>query len=207
MTDSVDPQVEWVVFDLGDVVLAHSQAFATLAGLLAADPGRLEAAYEVGRRGYETDSDPARYWTGVARHLGLPEPEPEVVRALVEADDRGWNVVHPDVWRLVEDLRDAGVRLAVLSNAPASMGRIVESSDWSTAFEYLLFSGDLGIIKPDPAIFAELLRRLGAQPSRVAFVDDRPDNIEGARTAGIHGIGFTDADSARADLRRLGLPV
>ena len=108
---------------------------------------------------------------------------------------------------LIDHVKETGVALAVLSNAPASMGRLIETAPWAAHFDHLVFSGDLGIGKPGADIYAGLLRRLGAQPSEVAFLDDRADNIAGAVAAGIHGLIFTGAAQAAADLRRLGVPI
>ncbi len=62
-----------------------------------------------------------------------------------------------------------------------------------------------GLVKPDPEIYRHLLDNLGAEPTEVAFLDDRADNIAGAIASGIHGFVFTDAAQARADLRSAGV--
>jgi putative hydrolase of the HAD superfamily len=87
------------------------------------------------------------------------------------------------------------------------MGRLVESQPWVAHFQRLYFSGDLGLVKPEPEIYRHLLADLGATPAEVAFLDDRADNVEAAIQAGIKGILFTDAASARAELTRIGVPL
>lgn len=200
--------ITWVVFDLGDVVLASTRALPELAALLDVPPDRFSEAYFAHRREYDLHTDPALFWTAVALGAGSPAPDDVLTAELVRVDDLGWNITDPGTMALIDDLaRSAGTSLAVLSNAPSSMGRLIETQTWTAAFEHLLFSGDLGLIKPDQRIFRTLLDRLAAMPGEVAFLDDRSDNIAGAIDAGIHGLLFTGAARARSDLRTLGLQV
>ena len=61
-------------------------------------------------------------------------------------------------------------------------------------------SGDVGMVKPDLAIFQLLLNRFGLRPEECLFIDDNPANIEGARRAGIDGIVFTGSEELRRHL-------
>ena len=206
--------INWVVFDLGDVVLRSTSALPELATQLGVAPDLFRQAYFAHRREYDLHTDPARYFQAVAHDLGADQPDGALIAELVRTDDLGWSVTDPDTMTLVDDLNAApGVKLAVLSNAPSSMGRLIESRTWSAKFDHLLFSGDLGLVKPDQRIYRALLSRLVTVPGQpagateVAFLDDRVENIAGSIEAGLHGILFTGAAQARADLRTLGLPV
>ena len=178
--------INWVVFDLGDVVLRSSSALPELAALLGVAPHRFTEAYFAHRREYDLHTDPARYFRAVALMAGADRPDETLIADLVRVDDLGWSVTDPDTMTLIDDLDAApGIALAVLSNAPSSMGRLIESRAWSAKFDHLLFSGDLGLIKPDQRIYRALLSRLAtipgqpAAPAEVAFLDDREDNIGG----------------------------
>ncbi len=206
--------IKWVVFDLGDVVLRSTTALPELAAGLAVAPDRFTEAYYAHRREYDLHTDPARFWTSVALDAGALAPDAALTTELVRIDDLGWSITDPETMELVDDLAGVpGVQLAVLSNAPSSMGRLIETKQWSAKFEHLLFSGDLGVIKPDQRIYRALLHRLrtvsdhDTPPAEVVFLDDRADNIAGSIEAGIHGFVFTGAARARADLRTLGLLV
>ncbi|MET0246394.1 MAG: HAD-IA family hydrolase [Sphingomonas sp.] len=72
-------------------------------------------------------------------------------------------------------------------------------------FRDIVVSGDEGLVKPDPAIYALALKRFGLAGPDAVFVDDVPANVEAAAAAGIHALLFTDAPSFRAELERLGL--
>jgi len=199
--------IDWVVFDLGNVLLKSTAALPDLARVLAVEEASATDAYFAHRSDYDVHSDPARYWGEVSARLGLTAPDLQLVEELVRIDDLGWSVTDSETLGLMGDLAVAGASLAVLSNAPASMGRLIEAQEWSAGFRHLLFSGDLGIAKPSAEIYQGLLHKLGAEPAAVAFLDDRADNIAGAVALGIHGLLFTGAAQARVDLRALGLAV
>lgn len=71
----------------------------------------------------------------------------------------------------------------------------------------VVVSGTEGVAKPDPAIYALVSARSGLAPQRLVFLDDRAVNVDAARTAGMTGLVFTTAETARRDLRALGLPL
>jgi pimeloyl-ACP methyl ester carboxylesterase len=54
-------------------------------------------------------------------------------------------------------------------------------------------------------IYADVLAKLALPPSACVFIDDLPENAEGARAAGMHGITYTGPGALRAELRRLGV--
>ncbi len=199
--------IKWLVFDLGDVVLKRTEAIPDLARLLGAAPERLLTAYWTHRREYDRDSDAPAFWSAVAQDAGAASPDAELLAQLVRLDDAGWSVADEDVLVLIDDAAGAGLRLAVLSNAPSSMGRLITAAPWASVFDPLVFSGDLHMLKPEERIYRHLLDLLGAAPAEVAFLDDRPENVDGAAALGIRAVRFTGAADARAELRQLGLAV
>ena len=199
--------IKWLVFDLGDVVLKRTEAIPDLARLLDGPPERVLTAYWAHRREYDGNSDAAAFWAAVAKDAGADPPDVQLTAELVRLDDAGWSVADEDTLELIADAVRAGLQLAVLSNAPASMGRLITAMPWAAAFDPLVFSGDLGMLKPEERTYRHLLDRLRADPDQVAFLDDRLDNVEGAAALGIHALHFTGAAQARDQLARLGLPI
>ncbi|MFM0733496.1 HAD family phosphatase [Paraburkholderia sediminicola] len=79
-------------------------------------------------------------------------------------------------------------------------------------FRDIVVSGRVKLVKPDPAIFAEMRQRIEAQlpgirPAELVFIDDNLKNAEAATALGWHGVHHTDAAQTEATLRELGLPV
>ena len=70
--------------------------------------------------------------------------------------------------------------------------------------ERMVCAGQLRVCKPEPRAYAACLERLGAQAADTLFVDDRADNVEGARIAGLQALLFEDVATLRAQLRGQG---
>jgi 2-haloacid dehalogenase len=71
----------------------------------------------------------------------------------------------------------------------------------------VFISGEVGVAKPDPAIFGLFLERFGLTAEEIVFIDDSPANVAAARALGIESIRFDDAAQARRELVRLGFPL
>jgi putative hydrolase of the HAD superfamily len=99
---------------------------------------------------------------------------------------------------VLRELSGRGVPLYCLSNMPSSVFAYVRRRHgfWD-AFRGIVISGEVGKIKPDPAIFVHLLERYALAAGESVFIDDLPQNIEAARDLGLHTILFSDADHCR----------
>jgi putative hydrolase of the HAD superfamily len=184
--------VKWLLCDYGEV-LAMAPAPADRAALEAetgASGPDFWAGYWQHRPAYDRgDLDTASYW---ARTLN-DTPGPLPLRRLVELDTIMWS--RPNQASLDATSRAAarGVRLAVLSNAPAALADNFNRLPWLAPFNPRLFSGHLGAIKPEPRIYAMALAALNAEPEDVSFIDDRPENIRAAKRVGLRATLFTSA--------------
>ncbi len=106
--------------------------------------------------------------------------------------------------RLIGELKAAGYRLYVLSNMSREFIAFLRRFPVYRQFDGEVVSCEEGLCKPEPAIYRLLLDRYGLDPAETLFIDDRADNIAGARGAGIHGFLFDrrDPEAACAELRR-----
>jgi HAD superfamily hydrolase (TIGR01509 family) len=68
-------------------------------------------------------------------------------------------------------------------------------------------SGDVGLIKPDIAIYEMHHGAFGLNPARTLFIDDMPANVEAARKAGWQAVRFIDAEILKQDLEGFGIKV
>lgn len=113
-----------------------------------------------------------------------------------------------DVVEILEELRERPLGLYALSNFSGDLFREVSPRfEFLKWFDGLLISGDEGIIKPDPAIYELLLDRFDLTARRTVFIDDRVENIEAARAAGLVGIHFRSAAQLRRQLVERGVLV
>jgi HAD superfamily hydrolase (TIGR01509 family) len=74
---------------------------------------------------------------------------------------------------------------------------------WMQMFARRFYSYEFGIRKPDARIYTRALAEASVKPEAALFLDDRLDNIEGARRAGIHSIHVPTSDILRAELEYL----
>jgi glucose-1-phosphatase len=68
-----------------------------------------------------------------------------------------------------------------------------------------LLSYQVGCMKPDPQIFEVAIQRAGVSPAEIFFTDDRKENVEAARKAGIQAIQFESETQLIRDMRLLGI--
>ncbi|HEX6342920.1 HAD-IA family hydrolase [Umezawaea sp.] len=192
----------WIVFDYGEVISTRTAALPTLASMLGVPVDRFDDAYWAARDAYDRGQSDLDYWRAVGDVLETPV-SPSLAASLTEVDTEGWLQPDPESLALLEELAD--LPLALLSNAPSSFGRAVEEQAWAKNFRHLVFSGDLGVAKPDPAIWAALAEQLDTTPDDCVFFDDRQSNIDGAVEAGMGGVLWLGAVPAREQLVRLGV--
>jgi putative hydrolase of the HAD superfamily len=76
---------------------------------------------------------------------------------------------------------------------------------WLHRFDVLVWSFQLGVVKPDPAIYKHLLEKLGTRPEETLFVDDKAENTAGAEALGIRAIEFSTVEKLREELIAAGL--
>ena len=93
----------------------------------------------------------------------------------------------------VAGARRAGIRTGLLSNSWGSEN--YPHHRFTDLFDTQVISGDVGIRKPDPAIFALAAERLALDPGACVFVDDLDRNIEAAVQAGMAGILHLSAET------------
>lgn len=121
-----------------------------------------------------------------------------------------WNgmlTVRPPVVDLARRL-SADVRCAVLSNTdPLHAAWIEAMTGLDGAISSWTYSFQVGLLKPDPAIFEATLDRLDAVAPEVVLVDDRADNIAAAIELGMGGVLYTSFEAVCEALRELGLPA
>ena len=200
--------IEAVLFDLHGVLTS-----SPWEGLAAVGTGghSQEDVLAVMLGDYATDGD--HPWHRLERgEIGLGEYLHAVMALAKEADVeldfnqlRGFNeriVVQDAVVDKVRSLRTEGYKTGVVTNnvREASAGwRALLPVD--ELFDVIVDSSDVGVRKPDPAIFVVALERLGGiAPSAAVFLDDAPGNVEGARRAGLHAIHVEDQAAALAEL-------
>ena len=200
-----------VIFDYGNVLcvpqpLEDVKAMADIFGLPV---DRFEELYWRKRLPYDrTEMTPEEYWEDFQRMAEM-EPSPHRARRAMAIDCRSWAHPNPAMIEWAKQVRASGVKTAILSNMPLALRVYLDAEHgWIHEFDHRVFSCDVKLAKPDLAIYALCLEGLGIEPEAALFLDDRADNIEAAHKAGLHGVLFSTANRAAAELNgRYGLPA
>ncbi len=153
------------------------------------------------------------YYLGHAFDPVLPEFARPLTRQMVDLwRETRMNAlsVYPETVRVLEWL-NGRVPLALVTNGLSKLQRDkLERTGLSGYFASVLVSEEVGVGKPDPAVFHETMRRLDLKPSHTVMIgNDRERDVMGAHSAGIAAIQITRQDGARscdsiADLCELG---
>lgn len=192
-----------VVFDFGMVLTGppDPDAHNALLRITGLDPERHERLYWADRHAYDEGKFTGlEYWQKFAREAGL-NFKPSELEDLNAWDARMWATENLPMVRWQLALKQCGLLTAVVSN----IGDVVcehaqRSHGWLSRFDVLVWSYQLRMAKPDPAIYRYALEKLDTQPEETLFIDDRPVNVEAANALGIKGMLFTTVEKLREDL-------
>jgi putative hydrolase of the HAD superfamily len=167
---------------------------------------RFEPLYWADRPAYDEGKlTGIAFWQKFLRQAGLP-PDQAMAEELNRWDGRYWTVQDPAMlaWQLA--LKQHGLLTAILSNiGDSTLASIEGEFDWIRRFDVRVWSYQLRIAKPDPAIYRHTLAQLGTLPEETLFIDDKLENIEAAQALGIQAIQFSSVERLRADLIAAGL--
>lgn len=86
-------------------------------------------------------------------------------------------------------------------------GYVKQTVEVIRLFQQCIVSYEVGVMKPQPGIYQEALRRSGLPADACVFIDDRPGNVEGAQRVGMHAFQFVSPEHCAADLVRLGVVI
>ena len=117
------------------------------------------------------------------------DDQPELIDSLWEAHQKFglWSVAIEGSVDAVKTLKQAGYRIGVVSNAEGRVAHDLGRAGFFELFETVVDSHDVGVEKPDPAIFRIAMERMGVGSEGALFVGDVPAvDVDGARNAGLH---------------------
>lgn len=196
-----------VLFDL-DGVLAHYDHAPRVALLAQRSGASTEAvAAALFESGLEHDADLGLHDAQsqvdeFARRLGLPVTLADCIDAR-----RASMVADADVLALAQAASQRA-QVAILTNNNLLLHDHLPAicPPLFPLFEGRVFcSAQFGLGKPDPEIFRRCLDALGMAPDQAFFIDDKSENAEGARQAGLRAHHYTDLPTLRTELHVLGL--
>ena len=199
--------VHAVVFDIGGVLLEWDPRLVYRD--LLPDPGELDRFLaEICTPEWNATLDAGRPFDEACDELSGRHPDrAELIHAWKRQDEMIAGEIAGTA-ELVTRLHDAGTPLYLLTNMPAEVFAARRARyPVLKQFDGAVVSGEEGVLKPSPEIFAILRHRFDLDPATTLFVDDMEANVAGARAAGFMAHRFVDAPALKAILREHGLDV
>lgn len=197
-----------VVFDVGGVLLDWNPRY--LYRKLLPTEASISAFFdEVGFAAWNAKQDSGRPWADGVRELATRFPHHS---RLIEAANVRWpemiaGPIHETV-TLLENLKSNGTPVFAITNFSSEKWFMAcEQFRFLTLFDDAVVSGDVGVMKPDAAIYHRLLQRNRLRPQGCIFVDDSPINVAGASAVGMIGIHFQSPSKLRAELGSHGVSI
>jgi HAD superfamily hydrolase (TIGR01549 family) len=127
------------------------------------------------------------YFHFILGRVGVPvDDQPAIIDSLWEVHQRFglWTVAVEDAVDTVVELKQAGYRIGVVSNAEGRVAHDLDTAGFKGLFETVVDSHRVGVEKPDPKIFRIALERMGVGSEKAIYVGDVPAvDVEGARAA------------------------
>ena len=201
--------IELVLFDLDNVLYHYDRRRRVdyLSGLSGVPADAVYAAIWDSGLEFQGDSgalSPQDYLRAFGERIGYPVSLTEWLEARRAA-------MAPDlqVLALVERLRATTAVAILTNNSELLTGHIdVLCPELRPLFgDRIYASASFRTAKPDVVCYQRCLAGLGVRPSAALFTDDLPENVAGARQAGLQAHHFTSVDALRRDLAERGLDV
>lgn len=209
-------RIDIVLFDLDDTLhddtFAYQSAAEEVAREVAAEHGvdalALKAAYVAEAEGFWQRLSPgdlkvklsrvrASMWQSALESVGVASPEvAEQSAERYNAYRSKYYTLFPGAVELLKTLREHGMKLGIVTNGLSETHRekiaLLRISEY---FDAIFLADEVGMIKPDPLLFAHACRTLGGAPAHSAMVGDRYDrDIRGALEAGLFTIWLNVRD-------------
>ena len=197
-------QIEAVIFDMGGVILRSDdltprEKLAQRFGLSREQLEELVFYNDSAALATIGKIDEKDHWKVVCNTLKVSEEERTDFEAAFWQGDRLDNTLI----NFLRSLRPQ-YKTGLLSNAwTGTRDTLLRIQACMDAFDVSIFSYEVGLAKPDAAIYREILKRLGVEAPAAIFLDDNLSNVESAAALGMHAIRFLNQQQAIQDIRAL----
>lgn len=132
------------------------------------------------------ETDFTAFCKNLCSHCGIVYSK-DIEQSVDNAMHQGVGPFYEETLETMSWLRKEGIEIGLLSNA---LPNLADTGQTLAAEDKIFVSYELGLLKPDKAIYQSVLARLNAKPEEVIFIDDKRENVEAAKSLGINGIVF-----------------
>ncbi|WP_160005149.1 HAD family phosphatase [Rhizobium sp. 18055] len=200
--------IDHIVFDIGKVLI-HYDPNLPYSRLIPDETERKWFFDNVCTHDWNIEQDRGRTWAEAEALLIEAHPaREEQIRAFRKHWHEMVSHAYGDSVAIMEGLIADGKDVTMLTNFASDTFREAQVRfPFLTKPRGVTVSGDIGLIKPDIAIYETHAKSFGLNPAATIFIDDSAPNVEGAKAAGWDAVLFTGADKLRADLAARGVRV
>ncbi len=201
-------QINHIVFDVGKVLI-HYDPNLPYSRLIPDEAERKWFFENVCTHEWNIEQDRGRTWEEAEALLIAEHPQHE---ANIRGFRQNWNEMVPHAYEdsvaIMLGLIAQGRDVTMLTNFAADTFKEARGRfDFLNKPRGVTVSAEVGLIKPDRAIYALHAQSFNLDPAHTIFIDDAPANVDGAQGAGWQAVLFTGADKLRADLAERGVSV
>ncbi|TPJ77761.1 HAD family phosphatase [Mesorhizobium sp. B2-6-2] len=199
-------EIRHIVFDIGKVLI-HYDPDIPFSRLIPDAEERRWFFDNVCTSAWNIEQDRGRTWEEAEAALIAEHPDhAENIRNF----RRHWHEMVPHAYEdsvaVMLGLIERGHDVTMLTNFAAdTLAEARQRFDFLNRPRGVTVSGEIGLIKPDQAIYDHHVAAFGLKPLATLFIDDSQKNVDGAKAAGWQAVLFTDAKALKADLERLGI--
>src|SRR5271154_2840164 len=199
-----------VIFDYGEVLSGppDPQAHRNMLTIAGLQEEGFEKAYWTHRLDYDADIlNGQTFWQTIAHENGTKFSAKQLDQ-LMEQDALMWMNLNPAMLAWLPKIKQAGFRMGILSNMPDGVLQYMRPRfPWLDQFDHLTWSCELGVVKPDPAIYLHTVKKLKVSPDKALFIDNLEKNTAGAEAVGLQAALFQNVEQLQSDLARRGFPL
>lgn len=202
------PQIRAVLFDYGMVLSGppRKTAWEEMRTLLHLSEEKFHELYWKYRDDYDRGTlSGTEYWHRIA-HDSAFQLQDGVLAELKHFDVETWTDTNTSMIDWAIRLQRAGIHTGILSNIGDAMEEGIRAKfSWIEDFTHHVWSHQLKMRKPEPAIYAAAAQGLGVSPEEILFIDDREENIHAAQKAGMQAILYSTHDNFEKQIEQKGL--
>jgi putative hydrolase of the HAD superfamily len=192
-------KINAVIFDWGGVLIEDPAPalFKYCANALGVSEEQYVIAFDICINDFQTGAvTEQQFWANMAKQLNVPPPK----------EDSLWTEAFMVAYKpkqemvtLVSNLRKAGCKTAIISNTEMPVVKIIDKQICDY-MDVTVLSCLEGMAKPGREIYDLTLNRLGIPAGKALFIDDKPENIEGAKQAGLQTILFETIEKFKKNI-------
>jgi putative hydrolase of the HAD superfamily len=192
-----------LLFDIGGVLFrardrTSRRKWEQRLGLAEGQLDQIVFGNPIARRATVGQATAEDVWQHVAGRLGLSPQELAELRVDFWQTE-GWDEA---LLVFIDSLRPRLLTGTISDAWPEARAAVAEHIH-PGRFDVILFSGEVGVRKPDPEIYRRALSRLEVAAEEAVFVDDRSGNVDAAQRLGMQGILFKSSEQVRREIERL----